>query len=74
MRILGISGSLRRGSHNTKLLRAAGALMDAQGLELSTTVDRTTFGITWNNPLPSGEPALANEVTLVADLQLVKAA
>jgi len=27
MRILGISGSLRRGSHNRKLLRAAGALL-----------------------------------------------
>jgi polyisoprenoid-binding protein YceI len=43
------------------------------GLRLSTTVDRTAFGISWNNPLPSGEPALADEVTLVADLQLVKA-
>ena len=27
MRVLGISGSLRRDSHNTKLLRAAGALL-----------------------------------------------
>jgi chromate reductase len=27
MRILGISGSLRRGSHNTRLLRAAGAAL-----------------------------------------------
>jgi polyisoprenoid-binding protein YceI len=44
------------------------------GLRLSTTVDRTAFGLTWNAPLPTGEPALANEVTLVADLQLVKAA
>jgi chromate reductase len=34
VRILGISGSMRRESHNTKLLRAAGALLDAQGLEL----------------------------------------
>ena len=34
MRVLGVSGSLRRDSHNTKLLRAAGALVDAQGLEL----------------------------------------
>jgi chromate reductase len=33
MRVLGISGSLRRGSHNTKLLRAAGELIDAQGAE-----------------------------------------
>ena len=44
------------------------------GLELRTTVDRTAFGLDWNAPLPTGEPALANEVTLVADLQLVKSA
>ncbi len=44
------------------------------GLRLETTLDRTKFGVTWNNPLPTGEPALANEVRLVADLQLVKAA
>jgi polyisoprenoid-binding protein YceI len=44
------------------------------GLRLEGTVDRTKFGITWNNPLPTGEPALANEVRLDADLQLVKAA
>ncbi len=44
------------------------------GLRLQTTVDRTKFGVTWNNPLPNGEPALSNDVTLVADLQLVKTA
>jgi len=43
------------------------------GLKLETTVDRTQFGISWNMPLPSGEPALANEVTLKADLTLVGA-
>jgi polyisoprenoid-binding protein YceI len=43
------------------------------GLSLRTTVDRTAFGITWNNPLPSGEPALANEVELSAELYLIKA-
>ena len=41
------------------------------GLSLETTVDRTEFGINWNMPLPNGEPALANEVTLKADLTLV---
>jgi polyisoprenoid-binding protein YceI len=41
------------------------------GLELSTVVDRTEFDITWNMPLPNGEPALANEVTLTAELTLV---
>jgi polyisoprenoid-binding protein YceI len=43
------------------------------GLRLEAKIDRTAFGINWNNPLPSGEPALSNEVTLVADLQLVRA-
>jgi chromate reductase, NAD(P)H dehydrogenase (quinone) len=33
MRVLGISGSLRRDSHNTKLLRAAGGLLEAEGAE-----------------------------------------
>jgi polyisoprenoid-binding protein YceI len=43
------------------------------GLELETTIDRTQFGISWNNPLPNGEPSLANDVTLTAELYLVKA-
>jgi polyisoprenoid-binding protein YceI len=43
------------------------------GLRLEGTVDRTSFGINWNNPLPSGEPALANDVTLSAELYFVKA-
>lgn len=42
------------------------------GLQLETTVDRTRFGISWNNPLPSGDPALANEVTITVDLQLAR--
>jgi polyisoprenoid-binding protein YceI len=42
------------------------------GLQLEAKVDRTSFGLNWNNPLPSGDPALANEVTIVVDLQLVK--
>ena len=42
------------------------------GLQLETAVDRTKFGISWNNPLPSGDPALANEVTIIVDLQLAK--
>ncbi|MFL5824481.1 MAG: NADPH-dependent FMN reductase [Solirubrobacteraceae bacterium] len=33
MRILGISGSLRRDSHNTKLLRVAGEMLAARGVE-----------------------------------------
>ena len=42
------------------------------GLNLTTKIDRTDFGVDWNNPLPSGEPALANDVTILAELQFVK--
>ncbi len=44
------------------------------GLHLSATVDRTEFGLNWNMPLPTGDQALANTVTILAELQLVKAA
>ena len=44
------------------------------GLRLEAVVDRDKFGVSWNNPLPSGEPALSNEVTITADLQLSKQA
>ena len=44
------------------------------GLQLTATVDRTAFGVSWNNPLPTGEPALADDVTIVSDLQFVKVA
>ena len=43
------------------------------GVTVTATVDRTDFGLDWNNPLPTGELALANEVTIVAELQLVQA-
>lgn len=43
------------------------------GFTLRATVDRTDFGIDWNLPLPTGSPALADEVTIVAELQFVKA-
>jgi polyisoprenoid-binding protein YceI len=42
------------------------------GLTLEAKIDRTAFGISWNNPLPSGEKALSNQVRLIADLQLAK--
>ena len=41
------------------------------GLALTTTIDRTAFDMNWNMPLPDGEPALANDVTLKAELTLV---
>jgi polyisoprenoid-binding protein YceI len=42
-------------------------------LALATTIDRTQFGVDWNNPLPNGEPSLANDVDLTAELYLVNA-
>jgi polyisoprenoid-binding protein YceI len=42
--------------------------------ELQTTVDRRDFGIVWQNQLPDGSDALAYDVTISADLQLVKQA
>jgi polyisoprenoid-binding protein YceI len=42
------------------------------GLQLSAALDRTAFGLNWNNPLPNGEPALANDVRIVTDLQFVR--
>jgi polyisoprenoid-binding protein YceI len=46
---------------------------DRIGLTLETTVDRTAFGLNWNTPLPTGEPALGNDETLTAELYFVKA-
>jgi polyisoprenoid-binding protein YceI len=43
------------------------------GIKLTTTVDRTEFGVNWNMPLPTGQPALANEVQIVGDLYFIKA-
>jgi len=42
------------------------------GIQLEATVDRDKFGISWNNPMPDGRQALANEVTILANLQFVR--
>ena len=44
------------------------------GLQLETTVDRTEFGVDWNAPLADGNQALQNDVSLAAELYLVKEA
>jgi len=41
-------------------------------LQLEAVVDRTAYDMHWNAPLPSGGNALANEVTLIVDIALVK--
>jgi polyisoprenoid-binding protein YceI len=43
------------------------------GLSLETEVDRTKFGLNWNAPLPKGGFAVANEVTLIVELELAQA-
>jgi polyisoprenoid-binding protein YceI len=45
---------------------------DRIALELATTVNRTEFGINWNAPIPSGGNALADDVTITVELQLVR--
>jgi polyisoprenoid-binding protein YceI len=41
--------------------------------DLETKVDRREFGIEWNRDLPSGDPALSNDVKITANLALVQA-
>ena len=55
----------------------AGPLADPHGrqrvnVRLQATVDRSAFGLDWNVSLPSGEPALGQDVTLDAELAFVK--
>ena len=42
------------------------------GLEVETTVNRRDYGISWGADLPSGEPMLADDVTITASLALVR--
>jgi polyisoprenoid-binding protein YceI len=49
-----------------------GPVHDRIGITLATTVDRTDFGMSWNMELPGGGVALENEVSLTADLELVR--
>lgn len=39
------------------------------GFHATTTIDRREFGITWGSDLPSGIPAVGNEVQLVLDVE-----
>ncbi len=40
-------------------------------LELTATIDRRDYGMTWNMPLPKGGDALGAEVTITVHLELV---
>jgi polyisoprenoid-binding protein YceI len=41
-------------------------------LDLVAEIDRTNFGINWNAPLSGGKQALANAVTITAELAFAK--
>jgi polyisoprenoid-binding protein YceI len=40
-------------------------------VELTTTLDRRDYGMTWNAPLPKGGDALGTQVTVTVHLELV---
>jgi polyisoprenoid-binding protein YceI len=42
------------------------------GLQVETTINRRDYGINWGADLPSGEPMVADDVTITADLALVQ--
>lgn len=42
------------------------------GVTLETIIDRTEFGLTFNMPLPNGGVAIANDVKLTIELELVQ--
>lgn len=66
----------------TKPIRATGTLEGPTedfmgntrlGFTLQTTIDRTEYGVSWNADLPKGGKALSDEVTLVVELEFMKA-
>jgi polyisoprenoid-binding protein YceI len=42
--------------------------------DVETKVDRRAFGLNWNRELPTGDPALGNDVKITANLALYQAA
>ncbi len=42
------------------------------GLSLTTTIDRSAYGVSWNAPLPKGGNALGNDVKLSVELEFHK--
>ena len=75
-------GRASRIRDTTQTVELAGSIqddiVDAYGnarvrFSLEGAIDRSQFGVSWNTPLPSGDPALAQDVVLTAELSLVKA-
>lgn len=46
---------------------------DRIGAVLSATIDRQEFGVSWNAPVPGGDNALGDDVTITAELYFTKA-
>jgi chromate reductase len=68
MRVLGISGSLRRDSHNTRLLRSAGELVEAQGAEFAVFEDLKAIPpYDEDDDIGDGPPAVADLRRAIAD-------
>jgi polyisoprenoid-binding protein YceI len=66
----------------TKELELAGRLAGAGvdpwgseriGIDLEATIDRREYGLTWNQPLPSGGVLVGDDVRLILSFSLVKA-
>ena len=75
-----IAGELEIGG-NAQSVDAAGTIRgpievtgigDKLALALEAKIDRTEFGMDWQMELPGGTDALADDVTLSVDLELVK--
>jgi chromate reductase len=72
MRVLGISGSLRRDSHNTRLLRAAGELVREHGAEFEVYNDlKAVPPYDEDDDVGSGPPAVAGLRQAIADADAV---
>ena len=68
MRVLGISGSLRGDSHNSALLRAAGQLVETQGVEFEVFGDLKAIPpYDEDDDIGSGPPAVARLRQAIAD-------
>jgi polyisoprenoid-binding protein YceI len=76
-----VSGALTIKGH-TEQVEGRGTITDPAvalgdveklGITLETVIDRTTFGLAWNAPLPRGGVALADDVKLTVELELARA-
>jgi polyisoprenoid-binding protein YceI len=72
---LTIKGNTRPVEAHGQIFGPAVTLGDVSklGITLETIIDRTEYGLNWNAPLPKGGLAVANDVKLTVELELVEA-